>query len=534
MILGDPAASAIAQRQGQRRATIDEIFRRVALRQPDTTSLIDASNRETFTDGEPRRISYAQAERMITALAGRLRRMGLSTDAIIGIQLPNIVENVLTILGVMRAGMIAAPLPLLWRRADAIAALTRIGGKALITCGHVGGFNHCQFAMRVASEIFSIRYVCAFGQALPDGVVPLDDLFTTTQIDPLPPLEPERQNNAVAHVAMITFEVGDSGIVPVARNHLELLAGGLAVTLESRVGQDARILSTIAPSSFAGVSLTLMPWLLGGGTLSLHHPFDLDVLRRQRRGDKCGTLIVPGPVALRLAEAGEFARDGVGTVIGAWRSPERLAMSPAWRASDSVLVDVSIFGEAGLLAARRGAGGRAAPIAFGPVMAPRGSSGAVLVAELAGTPANTVALRGPMVPRHAFPPGIERSGLPHFNIERSGLVDTGYTCRVDSASKAMVVTGPPLGIVSVGGYRFALQELQEAVGRIDSDATLVALPDPVIGQRLIGNAEQRDIMRSALAAVGVNPLVAAAFRDRGQSGEAAPSRAQKIRPLTAH
>ena len=79
----------------------------------------------------------------------------------------------------MRAGMIAAPLPLLWRRADAVAALTRVGAKALITCGHVGSVNHCQLAMRVAADVFSIRYVCGFGADLPDGVVPFDDLFTS-------------------------------------------------------------------------------------------------------------------------------------------------------------------------------------------------------------------------------------------------------------------------------------------------------------------------------------------------------------------
>lgn len=522
MILDD-AAAAMPQRPGPGRATIDEIFRRIAQRQPETLALTDAPNRQTFTDGAPRRITYAAAERMIGALAGRLRRMGLSTDAVIGIQLPNIVEHILTILGVMRAGMIAAPLPLLWRRADAIAALSRVGAKALITCGHVGDFNHCQFAMRVASEIFSIRYVCGFGQNLPDGVVPFDDLFAAERLDPVPPFERERQQNAAAHIAVITFEVGNSGIVPVARNHLQLLSGGLGVTLEGRVGQDARILSTIAPSSFAGISLTLMPWLLSAGTLSLHHPFAPELLAQQRRSDKCRTLILPGLIAQRLAAAGAFARDGVATVIGAWRSPERLAQSAAWRESEAACVDVSIFGEAGLVAARRLPGGRAAPIPFGPVAAPRGSSGAVVVAELVRTPAGTVALRGPMVPRQAFPPGIERSGLPHFKIDRTGLVDTGYTCRVDTANKAMVVTGPPSGIVSVGGYRFALRALQEAVGRIDSAATLVALPDPIIGQRLIGNAAERDAVRAALTAVGVNPLVAAAFRDRSRRGDAVPT-----------
>jgi hypothetical protein len=513
MILGDTRVPA-QQLQGQRRVTIDEVFRRVASKHPDKLALIDAPNRRSVDGIAPRRLTYAEADHMVAAIAGRLRRMGMTTDAIVGIQLPNISENILTILGVLRAGMIAAPLPLLWRRTDTLAALGRIGGKALITCGKVGSFNYGEFAMRIAAEIFSIRYVCGFGQRLPDGVVPFDDLFKVERLDPIPPLERERQNNPTAHVALITFDTGENGIVPVARNHVEIIAGGLGVTLEAGVGQDARILSTMAPSSFAGISLTLMPWLLSGGILSLHHPFDAEVLAQQWTEEKCKTLIVPGLVALRLSEAGVFARAGGGTVVGTWRSPERLATSPGWREKDTDLVDVPIFGEAALLAARRGSSGRPAPIPFGAVAVPRGSSGAVVVAELLRTPANTVALRGPMVPRFPFPPGIERSGLPHFRIDRFGLVDTGYTCRIDTATKSMVVTGPPSGIASVGGYRFPLQELQETVGRIDDGATIAALPDPVIGQRLIGNAAKRDAVRAALTAVGANPIVAAAFRDR--------------------
>jgi hypothetical protein len=523
MILGDPAAAALPAQQGQRRVTVDELFRRIAQRQPDTPALIDAPNRRKFTDGAPRRLTYAEADRMVGAIAGRLRRMGISTDAVIGIQLPNTVENILTILGVLRAGMIAAPLPLLWRRADAIAALARIGAKALITCGHVGSFNHCQFAMRIASEVFSIRYVCGFGQKLPDGVVPFDDLFSADKLDPVPPLDRDRQLNGAAHVALITFDVGEGGIVPAARNHSEMLAGGLGIALEGRLEQGAAILSTIAPSSFAGISLTLLPWLLGAGTLVLHHPFDPEVLAQQRRDEKARTLILPGPVALRMAEAGAFARDAVGSVIGAWRSPERLATSAPWRERDTVFVDVPIFGEAGFVVARRAAGGRAAPIPFGQVVAPRGSPGAVVVAEVVRTVASTVALRGPMVPHHVFPPGIERSGLPYFKVDRLGMVDTGYTCRVDSGTRAMVVTGPPSGLVSVGGYRFPLHELQEAVARIDGGATLAALPDPLIGQRLVGNAANREAVQAALTAVGVNPLVAAAFRDRAERAEPARS-----------
>lgn len=521
MILGEATVTARTQPQGRRRVTVDEVLARIAQRQPDQLALVDPPNRAAFTGGAPRRLSYGQAERVVAAIAGRLHHMGLPADAVVGIQLPNIVENVLTILGVMRAGMIAAPLPLLWRRADAIAALGRIGAKALIACGHVGRFNQGQFAMRIASELFSIRYVCGFGQDLPDGVVAFDDLFGAERCDPLPPLEGDRLDNAAAHVGLITFDIGENGIVPVARNHVEILAGGLGVTLESRLAHEARIVSTIAPSSYAGIGLTLIPWLLSAGALSLHHPFEPAVLAQQIRDERCRTLIVPAPVALRLAESGAFARADVTTVIGAWRAPERLATSALWREREAALVDVTIFGEAGFVAARRAGDGRAAPIPLGAVTAPRG--GTVVVAELVATAANTVALRGAMVPRHPFPPGIERAGLPHFRIDHSGLVDTGYTCRVDPLTKALVVTGPPSGIVSVGGYRFSLHELQEAIARIDSGATLAALPDPLIGQRLIGNAQRRDVIQAALGAVGVNPIVAAAFRDRSERAE--PSRA---------
>jgi hypothetical protein len=514
MILGAPTGAANVAPHGQGRITLDALFRRAAARRPGAIALADAPNRQRFTDGAPLRLSYAEADRMVSAIAGRLRRMGLPIDAIVGIQLPNIVENILTILGVLRAGLIAAPLPLLWRRADAVTALARVGAKALITCGRAGNFEHAQFAARVAAEVFSIRYVCGFGASLPDGVVPLDDLFTAAKLDSVAPLD--RDGNASAHLAVTSFEVGEDGPVPVARRHLELLAGGLCVLLESRLEQDASVLSTMAPASFAGICLTLVPWLLTGGTLALHHAFDAEVFARQRRDDRCGTLMLPAAVAFGLAETGLFAHEGPTTILAAWRSPERLTASADWRWRDAVLVDVPIFGEAGLVAARRGTGGRPAPLPFGAVTAPRDGEGAVMVAELGATESNTVTLRGPMVPRQAFPPGIERSDQPHFAIGHGGVVDTGYACRVDGVSKTIVVAGPPSGIVSVGGYRFPLCGLLATIGRIDGSATLAALPDALVGQRLVGNAADCAAMQAALHALGINPLVAAAFADGGE------------------
>jgi hypothetical protein len=515
MILGAPARAAAGAPHGQSRLTIDGIFRHLAERRPDALALADAANRKAFTDAEPRRLTYAEAERIVSAIAARLRNMGLPTDSVIAIQLPNIAENILAMLGILRADMIAAPLPLLWRRADAVAALARIGAKALITCGQVGTFNHGQFAVRVAAEVFSIRYVCGFGEHLADGIVPFDDLLGA-DAPAAAPFERERQGDFAAHVAAITFDIGEGGLVPVARSHAELLAGGLAVLLESGLPHDANVLSTIAPSSFGGICLTLLPWLLSGGALVLQHLFDPVVTPRQWRSDRCGALVLPSALALRLAETAAFAVEGPQCVIAAWRTPEGLATSPPWRRPGIGLVDVPLFGEAVLMPGRRAADGKPRPLPLGPAVAPRGSADGTVVAELTRTDAGTLAARGPMVPHHVFPPGIERSGLPYFKVGPRGVVDTGYTCRIDSAGSAITVTGPPAGIVSVGGYRFPLHDLQEVISRIDGGATLAALPDPIIGQRLIGNASDRATMQAALNAVGVNPIVVAAFRDRSE------------------
>ena len=458
MILGDPK---IPPAQPGGRTTLDEIFGRSVERRPDALALTDPPNRESFTDGAPRRLTFAQADRIVSAIAVRLRSLGLATDAVIGLQLPNTVESVLAILGVLRAGMIAAPMPLLWRRAEAVAALSQTGARAIVTSARIGSVDHGELAMHVAAEIFPMRHVCGFGRRLADGIIPFDELLSGTPIDPVP--EVPRENNPAAHIALVTFDVTPGGLVAVARNHMEMIVGGLAVMLEARLEREATILSPCPLDSFGSIVAALLPWLLTGGTLSLHQPFDPAVFAAQGRNERCDTIVLPGPLAWRMVDAGVLDGPNLRNVLALWRSPERLPASPSWRHPSAALTDVSIFGEVGLFGARRSADRQPAPVPVGAVTAPRGTSSAVPIGEIARTDAGTLAMRGPMVPRQAFPPGAERTGEPHLKAARSGLVDTGYTCRIDPDTEMMVVTGPPPGIVSVGGYRFALNELQDAV-----------------------------------------------------------------------
>jgi hypothetical protein len=512
LILTDPRRPITPSPGPGARTTLDDLLRR-----PNSIALLDPPNRESFTDGRPRRLTYAQADRMVSAIAGRLRRIGLTSDAIVGLQMANTVDSVLTLLGVLRAGLIAMPLPLLWRRADAVTALSRVGANALIVTGRVGNTNHFDLAMGIAAEIFPIRYVCGFGKDAPDGLVPFDNLHTVERLDPLPAIERERAKppGPGAHLAVITWDVSAEGLYPVARSHAELVAGGLAALLEGRIGQDAVLVSTLALSSFAALSVAVVPWLLVGGSLALHQPFDPATFLTQQKGLRPDAVVVPGPLVAQLTEAGHLsAHDGLKCVYGVWRTPERLARARAWREPRTAMVDVQVFGETGLIAARRSASGRPAAIPFGPITAPRGGAGAMVAGEIAVTPKGTVAMRGAMVPRITFPVGAERTQLPHLKVQANGFVDTGYSCRNEGENTVMLLTGPPPGVVGIGGYRFVLNEMQEIVKEAENGSTLAALPDPLAGHRLEGTTNSRETIEGALTDLGVNPLVAAAFRER--------------------
>jgi hypothetical protein len=404
---------------------------------------------------------------------------------------------------------------LLWRRAEAVAALNRVGVHALIVSGRIGAVDHYDLAMRIAVEIFPIRHVCGYGRAAPDGVVAFDDLFSADDLDPVPPLEGERAEEPSAHVAVVTWDVGPEGPIPVARSHAELIAGGLAIVLEGRLPQDAVNLSTLTMSSFASLGAAVVPWLLLGGTLVLHQPFDADALLDQFKMLAVDTIVIPGPLAPQLAQGGYFSSERLRSVIGVWRAPERLARAPSWHEAIR-MVDVQAFGETGLLAAARGADGKPARTAFGTVYAPRGSKGTVVAAEVAITGHGTVALRGPMVPRASFPRGAERSGQPCFRLAADGFADTGYRCHADRTE--MTITAAPPGMVGVGGYRFVMDELQAIVKCIDDGAaTLAVLPDALAGNRLAVSCADPDTTRASLTDAGASPLLVEAFEGRPRS-----------------
>ena len=502
MILGEERAAT-----GIMAATLDDLFRRAGVRDPDALALADPPNRMSFLGTAPRNLTYGEADRAISALAARLRELGLQTDSPVATQLPNTVEGVIAFLGILRAGMIAVPLPLLWRREEIVAALSKVSAKAIITFSHIGGVGHAAIAMGAAAELFTVRYVCGFGADLPDGMIDLDDIFNpdaagTSEIS-------SRPGVTAAHLAAATFGSDSAGIVVLARSHSELVAGGLSIFLECGGPQGENFLSTIPPSSFAGLAVSIMPWLLSGGSLHLHHGFDPATFAEQSRAFRGGSVTLPASTIYSLRAAG-FLDDADRVLVALWHGPERLSAAKPW-AGRLELVDAIAIGEFGIIAAHRRPNGLPSPIPHGVITAPRGAIGAVTVLETARSDTGTLELRGPMVPLQTFPAG---SGHAAGSSDTRGYRDTESVCLLDRNTQTLAVTAPPSGLVSVGGYCFRQGTIEARIAKADPGATVVALPDALLGQRLAGASADRARLYAELDESTVNPLISGAFLPR--------------------
>jgi hypothetical protein len=70
-------------------------------------------------------------------------------------------------------------------------------------------------------------------------------------------------------VAVLTFETRTDALRMIARSHAQLIAAGRRIAAECGLANDGGVLSAIPLTSFAGLSAALLPWLIGGGTLSI-------------------------------------------------------------------------------------------------------------------------------------------------------------------------------------------------------------------------------------------------------------------------
>jgi acyl-CoA synthetase len=266
--------------------TIGALLIATAARQPDAVAVVDPPNRAQITGEPPRRWSWAQLLQEVGRLAACLHAQGLRKDDVLVAQLPNTVELHALYLACACSGIVVTPLPVQYRGHELNHVVEMTHARAAITTARVGQHAmarhwHAQQGQRQAP----LRLL-AYGADLPDGVLSLDDALARTT--------PWSAADLTAHMARIGLSAHDvlticwtSGTEArpkgVPRNHNEWLIVGQSVIEAGQLRPGARMVIPFPFVNMAGISTSLVAWLLVGGELHHHHPFDLDVFIAQLR-----------------------------------------------------------------------------------------------------------------------------------------------------------------------------------------------------------------------------------------------------------
>ncbi|QDG77658.1 class I adenylate-forming enzyme family protein [Labrenzia sp. PHM005] len=456
---------------------LDEIFRQTAEMHPDRIALVDAPDRATWTGGAPRKLTYAQADREIDRLAAFYNAVGLATDHVIGVQSPNTVDTVIAILAAFRADLIVSPLPLHWRQKNVVDALNSIGAKGLIAADRIETRDVGTAARDVAAELFSLRFVFGLGKDVPDGLIELGPMLAEMgddlQFEPSGP-----RPDPADHTATICWSRSGEENMPISRCHNHWTSCGNLVVKEAHIKDGGNILVPYSLSGLTGLGGGLVPWLMTGATLHLHHPTSLVNLAEHAKAVKADVVISPGPLAQTLDRklAGEDT-----TILAAWNisSPRPATFIPRRR-----LVDLHIADEFALTASARGPSAKAKAIPLGKHSGPDGcESGPALleisVSEAVEDQLPTLLVKGPMVPDIGWRTvnGEQR----RVRWEGTGYLNTNI--KVQTTEDGVEGFGVPGFYALATGNLETIDVIYSSYPGINEAAAFV-VEDPVLGARM--------------------------------------------------
>ncbi|WP_428641475.1 AMP-binding protein [Roseibium sp.] len=455
---------------------LDELLRRTASEHPDRLALVDAPDRETWTGGVPRKLTYAEADKEIDRLAAFYKTVGLTADHVIGVQAPNTVDTVIAILAALRADLIVSPLPLHWRQKNVLEALNSIGAKGFIAADRVETRDVGSAARDVAADLFSLRFVFGLGKDIPDGLIELGPMLKEMgdEFEFVPGDRPDPAD----HTATICWSRSGEENLPVTRCHNHWLAAAQMVVHEAHIKEASSILVPYSLSGLTGLGGGLVPWLQTGSTLHLHHPTSLANLAAHANEVGADVVMTPGPLAQSLDRQ---LSDTKTTILAAWNIS---APHPATFVARRRLVDLHVADEFALVANARGPSAKMKATALGKYSGPNGceSGPALLEIEVTGdideqTP--SLLVKGPMVPEIGWHTvnGEQR----RVRWEGTGFLNTNI--KVEMTDGGIMGFGIP-GLYALGTGNLETVDLVYSKHEGIREAAAFIVEDPVLGARM--------------------------------------------------
>ncbi|MHB8264218.1 MAG: class I adenylate-forming enzyme family protein [Acidimicrobiales bacterium] len=292
-------------------ATLLDTFDQNVASHPEQSAIVDPANRTSLVGSDARELTWYELGRAVDGLASALSSRGVGVDDVVVVQLPNVWELVALYLAVARTGGIISPLPMQWRQHEIRHVVDLTGAKVFIGASNFKGSDQIAMAGQATpglTELVDLGELARLAGTAPDLVAPRvggDDVFT---------------------LCWTSGTEAEPKGCPLTHNNWRFQSGLLVRLLG--LPDSARLLCTAPVVNMTGVGVLLVPWLLTGGSLLLHHPLDMELLMQQMAEGADSTLLVPAllNMLVKQAEAGDLRLGPFGTIGTGSAPPSSHAM----------------------------------------------------------------------------------------------------------------------------------------------------------------------------------------------------------------
>jgi acyl-CoA synthetase (AMP-forming)/AMP-acid ligase II len=229
-------------------------------------------------------------------------KLGVRKDDVLMVQLPNVLELVAVYLAAARLGVVVTPLPMQYRQHELRQVLELTEPKFFVTVSSFDGVDYLHQIAEVRPHFPRLQGVVGLGDSLPNGVIGLAELLATARdgsaletylADPTSRVTA----NDILTICWTSGTEAEPKGVPRSHNHWIWIAYATVDGCELDV--DCSLLNPFPLINMAGIGGMLVPWLLTGGKLALHHPLDLAVFLQQIVDEQVTYTVVP-PALLNM------------------------------------------------------------------------------------------------------------------------------------------------------------------------------------------------------------------------------------------
>ncbi|MBI9077098.1 MAG: acyl--CoA ligase [Desulfatibacillum sp.] len=302
--------------------TITDLIAARAKAKPDDEALVDPENKEALVRLTPQRYTYAAMQTAIDRLACRLVSLGMETDGVILVQLPNIAELVISLFAAARAGVVVSPVPVQWRSHEIRHAVAMTGARVMITSHSFAGFNHVAMVRQALDEEYRLDHIITVGSGPCDGALNMSEILADADTPDTESLVSRKMSaNDVFTLCWTSGTEAASKAVP--RSHNQWLAISRMVVESFLPDEECTYLSLFPAINMAGLGAVLVPWCITGGKMVLHHPFDLGVFLKQLVVEGVYYTLAPPALLDNLAKSPDWGKMNKGNlkVIGSGSAP---------------------------------------------------------------------------------------------------------------------------------------------------------------------------------------------------------------------